>query len=57
VVRPGAPKYREFVRGKEGLRSEGVRGLIQPGDFEVCFASLFGEGGEGRGGEERRGEG
>lgn len=36
VVRPGAPEYRELVRGHERLRSEGVRGLIQPGVFEVC---------------------
>ncbi|KAH6692092.1 S-adenosyl-L-methionine-dependent methyltransferase [Leptodontidium sp. MPI-SDFR-AT-0119] len=34
VVRPGAPEYREFVRGYPRLSSEGVRGLIQPGDFE-----------------------
>ncbi|KAG4434850.1 hypothetical protein IFR05_009668 [Cadophora sp. M221] len=34
VVRPGAPEYREFVRGHSRLRSEGVRGLIQPGDLE-----------------------
>jgi len=35
VVRPGAPDYRELVRGNPGLVSEGVKGLIQPGDFEV----------------------
>lgn len=35
VVRPGAPRYRELVRRYPGLVSEGVRGLIQPGDFEV----------------------
>ncbi|KAF8851228.1 S-adenosyl-L-methionine-dependent methyltransferase [Acephala macrosclerotiorum] len=34
VVRPGAPEYRELVRGLDGIRSEGVRGLIQPGDLE-----------------------
>jgi catechol O-methyltransferase len=34
VVRPGAPEYRELVRGHPGLKSEGVRGLIQPGDLE-----------------------
>ncbi|KAE9378207.1 S-adenosyl-L-methionine-dependent methyltransferase [Stipitochalara longipes BDJ] len=34
VVRPGAPEYRELVRGHIGLKSEGVRGLIQPGDLE-----------------------
>ncbi|KAM3076995.1 hypothetical protein ACMFMF_004910 [Clarireedia jacksonii] len=37
VVRPGAPEYREWIRGRsgEGWRSEGVRGLIWPGEFEV----------------------
>jgi catechol O-methyltransferase len=35
VVRPGAPEYRELVRNHSGLKSEGVRGLIQPGDMEV----------------------
>jgi catechol O-methyltransferase len=35
VVRPGAPKYREFVRSHSRLTSTGVRGLIQPGDLEV----------------------
>jgi catechol O-methyltransferase len=35
VVRPGAPEYRELVRGCPRLRSGGVRGLIQPGDLEV----------------------
>ncbi|KAH8821790.1 S-adenosyl-L-methionine-dependent methyltransferase [Xylogone sp. PMI_703] len=34
VVRPGAPEYREFVRTKTSLKSEGIRGLIQPGDLE-----------------------
>jgi len=34
VVRPGAPEYRELVRDHSGLKSEGVRGLIQPGDLE-----------------------
>jgi catechol O-methyltransferase len=37
VVRPGAPEYREFVRSDATLESEGVRGLIQPGDFEVSL--------------------
>lgn len=36
VVRPGAPEYRKYVREHPGLSSKGVRGLIQPGDFEVC---------------------
>jgi catechol O-methyltransferase len=35
VVRPGAPKYREHVRGRTDLRSEGVKGLIMPGEFDV----------------------
>lgn len=35
VVRLGAPQYRDYVRGHEGLASKGVRGLIMPGDFEV----------------------
>ena len=35
VVRPGAPEYREFIRTFDGVVSEGVRGLIQPGDYEV----------------------
>ncbi|RFU27607.1 hypothetical protein B7463_g8739, partial [Scytalidium lignicola] len=34
VVRPGAPEYREFVRTNSSLKSEGIRGLIQPGDLE-----------------------
>ncbi|KAE8447881.1 hypothetical protein EG329_010110 [Mollisiaceae sp. DMI_Dod_QoI] len=34
VVRPGAPEYRELVRGIEGMQSDGVRGLIMPGDLE-----------------------
>ncbi len=34
VVRPGAPEYRELVRRHPGLKSDGVRGLIQPGDLE-----------------------
>ena len=35
VVRPGAPEYRKFVRAQEGLESEGIPGLIIPGEFEV----------------------
>jgi catechol O-methyltransferase len=35
VVRPGAPEYRELMRSKDGWKSEGVRGLIWPGNFEV----------------------
>lgn len=37
VVRPGAPKYREFVRHHDRLRSEGVPCLITPGGLEVCL--------------------
>ena len=35
VVRPGAPDYRELMRRMAGWKSEGVRGLIWPGEFEV----------------------
>jgi catechol O-methyltransferase len=35
VVRPGAPEYRAFVRAHPKLKSEGIRGLILPGEFEV----------------------
>jgi catechol O-methyltransferase len=38
VVRPGAPEYRELVRSIPNLKSEGVRGLIQPGDLEVWLS-------------------
>jgi catechol O-methyltransferase len=41
VVRPGAPKYRALVRGHPALKSEGIRGLIQPGDLEVCLSLLI----------------
>ncbi|EHK16501.1 uncharacterized protein TRIVIDRAFT_174059 [Trichoderma virens Gv29-8] len=34
VVRPGAPGYRKFVRSHPRLQSNGVVGLIQPGDLE-----------------------
>jgi catechol O-methyltransferase len=37
VVRPGAPEYREMVRRHPGLESYGIRGLIIPGEFEVCI--------------------
>lgn len=36
VVRPGAPEYREYVRALPQLTSQGVRGLIIPGELEVC---------------------
>ena len=41
VMKPGAPEYRAFVRGLSGAQSDGVMGLIQPGDFEVSLNSLF----------------
>jgi catechol O-methyltransferase len=37
VVRPGAPEYREMVRRHPRLESHGIRGLIVPGEFEVCI--------------------
>lgn len=40
VVRPGAPEYREYVRTHPKLDSQGVRGLIIPGDFEVRYTRL-----------------
>lgn len=35
VLRPGAPKYREYVRNHKRLRSRGMKALIIPGEFEV----------------------
>lgn len=35
VLVPGAPAYREYVRGHQGLTSKGVEALIVPGDFDV----------------------
>lgn len=37
VLIPGAPKYREYVRGNERFKSWALKGLIIPGDLEVCF--------------------
>lgn len=34
VVRPGAPEYRNLMQGKKGWKTEGVRGLIWPGEIE-----------------------
>ncbi|KAJ5938228.1 hypothetical protein N7454_004570 [Penicillium verhagenii] len=34
VLRPGAPKYREYVRQHAGVESWAVKGLIMPGEFE-----------------------
>jgi catechol O-methyltransferase len=42
VIRPGAPEYRQFVRSDPALSSVGVRGLIQPGNFEVRLYMLRG---------------
>ena len=41
VVRPGAPKYREFVREHSRLHSKGVPALITPGDLEVSEAPII----------------
>jgi len=35
VLKPGAPRYREFVWGHEGLSTRVIKGLIIPGDAEV----------------------
>jgi catechol O-methyltransferase len=35
VLRPGAPEYRKYVRSHSGFRSQGVKALIMPGEFEV----------------------
>ena len=45
VLKPGAPRYREFVRGHKGLSTRVIKGLIIPGDAEV--SELLGEGGDG----------
>ena len=34
-LRPGAPKYKEYVENHEGLRSRVLKALIMPGEFEV----------------------
>ena len=39
VLVPGAPEYREYVRGHEGFKSWGVKGLIMPGEIEVSLVS------------------
>lgn len=35
ILRPGAPKYREYVRSRKDLKSEAVKGLLMPGEVEV----------------------
>lgn len=37
VVRPGAPDYVKYVRAHGRYESHGVKGLIIPGESEVCF--------------------
>jgi catechol O-methyltransferase len=41
VLRPGAPQYREFMRGYNKVESWAVKGLIIPGELEVSFAYLL----------------
>ena len=41
VVKPGAPEYRALVRGLTGVESDGVIGLITPGDFEVSLSLIL----------------
>ena len=45
VLKPGAPRYREFVRGHEALSTRVIKGLIIPGDAEV--SGLLREEGDG----------
>jgi catechol O-methyltransferase len=42
VLRPGAPKYRDYVRGHTSLESRGIKGLIMPGEFEVSSLTTRG---------------
>ena len=37
VGRPGAPDYREYVRGQVHLETRAISCLITPGDLPVCF--------------------
>lgn len=41
VLRPGAPKYREYVQNHSGLRTRSLKALIIPGEFEVSRRLLF----------------
>ena len=38
VLRPGAPKYKEYVENHKRFRSRGLKAKIMPGDFEVSSA-------------------
>ena len=40
LILPGAPKYREYVRGRKDLKSEAVKGLLMPGAVEVRSVAL-----------------
>ncbi|KAF7308283.1 hypothetical protein HMN09_00676300 [Mycena chlorophos] len=42
VLRPGAPKYREYVNASSTLETKVTKGLIVPGDFEdeVWFSQV-----------------
>lgn len=37
ILRPGAPQYREFMRGYPKVDSWAIKGLIIPGELEVSF--------------------
>ncbi|KAJ5372904.1 S-adenosyl-L-methionine-dependent methyltransferase [Penicillium concentricum] len=41
ILRPGAPKYREYVRHHAHMQSWAIKGLIVPGDFEVSLAHIL----------------
>jgi catechol O-methyltransferase len=41
ILIPGAPEYREYVRGHQGLSSKGVKALIVPGDFPVSAFNVI----------------
>lgn len=40
VLVPGAPQYREFMRGYSKVESWAVKGLIIPGEINVCSESF-----------------
>lgn len=39
VLRPGAPKYREYVGDHKRLRTRSLKAKIMPGEFEVTIAN------------------
>lgn len=41
VVRPGAPEYREYVRGQSRFESKGIPCFITPGDLPVRSSQIF----------------